>query len=97
MQKNTDKAMTANEIIQLKNQHHLSSKQKEQMEEYLKELEDLFQGKVGNYKGNNIKFELKPGVQPFYSPHPCITASVDKGYNSRNYSARGVERRLRGH
>ena len=50
MQKNNYKAMTAKEIMQLKNQQHLSSKQKDQMEELLKEFEDFFQGRVGNYK-----------------------------------------------
>ena len=67
--------MTAKELIQLKNQQHLTNTQKEQLEGFLKEFEDLFQGKVGNYKGNNIKFELKPGTRPFYSKPYSIPVS----------------------
>ena len=76
MQKNHYKAMTAKEIILLDNQQHLSNTQKEQMERLLKEFEDLFQGRVGNYRGNNIKFELKPGIQPFYSKPYSIPVSL---------------------
>ena len=64
---NEYKAMQAQEIVELNNQHHLEKKEKEALVKCLTEYKDLFKGQVGNLEGMQIKFEFKNGVEPFYA------------------------------
>ncbi len=44
---------------------HLSRMQRLQLLNLLKKHEKMFQGKLGEWKGEEVHFDLKPGVKPF--------------------------------
>ena len=66
IQENNYKQMHANEIVGLKNQDHLTLNKKETLEKLLCRFEDLYHGEAGSFNDLEIKFELKPGVKPYY-------------------------------
>ena len=59
--------MHAKEIVELKNQDHLTLNEKETLEKLLCRFEDLFHGEVGSFNYLEIEFELKPG-KPYSIP-----------------------------
>ena len=46
------------------------------LEKILREFNDTFEGKVGNYKDLKINFELKPNARPFFGMPLNIPVSL---------------------
>ena len=76
MSANNYKDMTAKEMVNLDNQGHLKTKEKNLLEVFLGGFEDLFLGKVGNHKGMDVEFELEEGTKPFYARPYNIPVSL---------------------
>eukprot|EP00986_Skeletonema_menzelii_P017026 scaffold17078_cov211-Skeletonema_menzelii.AAC.1 len=47
------------------NCQHLSNTQRMKLLELLKKHEKMFSGQLGEWKGEEVHFDLKPGVKPF--------------------------------
>jgi hypothetical protein len=50
----------------MQQQTHLTARERKQLLTVLFDLQDLFQGKCGNFNGEPITLELIPGSKPFY-------------------------------
>ena len=60
------RAFTAEEIIQHKNQAHLTKEQRAILKKMLGEFECIFEGRPGKFRGLSVQFELKQDAKPFY-------------------------------
>ena len=78
MKANSYTKLTAAEIVVLDNQQHFTNIEKEGLQTFLEQFEDLFLGRVGNHQGTNIEFELKKDAKPFYAkPYNIPVALMD--------------------
>ena len=58
-----------------KNQEHLSLEEQKQLQTLLTKYEDLFDGTLGHWNGEDYDIELKPDVQPYHArPYPISKA-----------------------
>ena len=60
-------------------QAHLTEEQQEQLLTLLLKYEDLFEGGLGTWKGEQVELELKEGAQPYHAkPFPVPRIHYDK-------------------
>jgi hypothetical protein len=59
------KPLDINEVVQ--KQTHLCSDERDELLQALKDFQELFQGKPGEYKGKPIELELLSNTKPFYA------------------------------